>query len=164
MDIWIWAENLQNTIQPEIALVFVSILPFIELRGAIPIGILAYKLPVEYVFAVCVITNIGIVPIILFWLNYLLDYFLRVNVIRYFFEISVVRTRKKTENLVKKYGALGLTLFVAIPLPVTGAWTGSLAAFIFGIEQRKAILSIGLGVFIAGTIVTLSTLGIISLF
>jgi uncharacterized membrane protein len=79
-----------------------------------------------------------------------------------FFEWLFARTRKRSGAL-EKYGAIGLVLFVAIPLPVTGAWTGSAAAFLFGIPFRKAFPIILLGVMIAGGLVTAAVLGGVSL-
>ena len=63
--------------------------------------------------------------------------------------------------MVEKYGALGLILFVAIPLPITGAWTGCVAAFLFGVRKRWAVACIAAGVLIAGVIVTLASTGVI---
>jgi len=59
---------------------------------------------------------------------------------------------------------IGLIIFIAIPLPLTGAWTGSIAAFLLGMKPKRSIISVLAGVFIAGIIVTLSTLGVLSLF
>ena len=78
-----------------------------------------------------------------------------------FFAWVFERTRKRTEKQIEKYGPVALILFVAIPLPFTGAWTGSIAAFLFGIKNRKALPLIFLGVLIAGIIVTLATTGVI---
>ena len=76
-----------------------------------------------------------------------------------FFEKLFEKARKRAGGKIEKYEALGLTLFVAIPLPVTGAWTGCVAAFIFGIPKRLAIPAIALGVTIAGAVVTLVMTG-----
>jgi len=77
-------------------------------------------------------------------------------------DVCILRTRRNTEEKFEKYGALFLLFFVAIPLPVTGAWTGSAAAFIFGIRFWYAFPTIVGGVMIAGIIVTLTSLGIIN--
>jgi len=69
------------------------------------------------------------------------------------------RTRRKLNGRVEKYGYWALTLFVAIPLPVTGAWTGTLAAFVFGLPKKASFIAIFIGVCISATIVTLVTLG-----
>ena len=72
------------------------------------------------------------------------------------------RTRKKTKDKIEKYGDLALIIFVAIPLPNTGAWTGTLAAWLFGIPMKRALLNIFYGVLIAGVIVTMITSGLIN--
>ena len=66
--------------------------------------------------------------------------------------------------MIERYEALGLVLFVAIPLPVTGAWTGTVAAFIFGVRFRYALPAVVGGILIAGVVVTLASLGVISVF
>jgi uncharacterized membrane protein len=80
-----------------------------------------------------------------------------------FFDWLFERTRRKARDKIEKYGAWGLFVLVAIPLPVTGGWTGALAAFLFGIEKKKAIPVICLGIMAAGVIVTLLTLGVIKI-
>ena len=71
------------------------------------------------------------------------------------FDKFVIRTRKKTDNKIEKWGFWGLMIFVMIPLPVTGAYTGSFAAWLFNLRKRDAFLAVSLGVIIAGIIVTL---------
>lgn len=80
-----------------------------------------------------------------------------------FFNWLFNRTRKKTQAKIEKYGSLALILFVAIPLPYTGAWTGSLAAWLFGIPFKKSILNIFIGILIAGIIVTVTTLSVLNI-
>ena len=80
---------------------------------------------------------------------------------RRFFDRFVERARKKVKPAVEKYGYLGLAIFVAIPLPVTGAYTGVLGAFILGMNRKKAVFAVSLGVIIAGiTVTTVTFLGI----
>ena len=73
------------------------------------------------------------------------------------FERVVSRARKKVHAKVEKYGYLGLALFVAIPLPITGAYTGALGAWVLGLEPKKTFLAVLLGVIIAATVVTIVT-------
>jgi len=80
------------------------------------------------------------------------------------FDRLFARTRRRFGPMLTRLGELALILVVAVPLPMTGAWTGCLIAFLFGIPLRRAFPLIGLGVMIAGAIVTLSTLGILNLF
>ena len=95
---------------------------------------------------------IPVIPWLLF-LNYVQSKLMWFKPIQLFFTWLFNRTRRKGK-LVEQYETLGLMLFVAIPLPITGAWTGCIAAFIFGIKFRHAILAIFYGVLIAGAIVT----------
>ena len=133
-----------------------------ELRGAIPLGIGVYGLGVMEVYLFAVIGNM--IPV--FFLLWLLPAVSRFMMQKWswankFFAWVFERTRKRTEKQIEKYGPVALILFVAIPLPFTGAWTGSIAAFLFGIKNRKALPLIFLGVLIAGIIVTLATTGVI---
>jgi len=130
----------------------VSTLPIFELRGGIPFGINVLHMPYYKVYPVAVLGNIlPIIPII-----FILHYIRKIGIVKRFLK----RTELKG-NIVKKYGLLGLMLFVAIPLPITGAWTGSALAFIFSIPWYSALIAITGGVLIAGVIVTiLSLMGI----
>ena len=126
--------------------------PIWELRGAIPAGIFAFDLPWGWVLIVSLIGNIFPVPLILLFLdpisNFLCQFPRMEKIIRWVFE----RTRRKGE-LVTKYERIGLMVFVAVPFPGTGAWTGSLIAFLLGMDLKSAFLPIALGVLIAGVIV-----------
>ncbi len=152
-------------IPKEIITCFIAMLPISELRGAIPWALASPPVgggltwQEAYVFAV--IGNfIPVIPILLLlgplsnWLSS------RSKMFERFFTWLFNRTRSRS-SLIEKYEALGLTAFVAIPLPVTGAWTGCVAAFIFGIHFKYAIPSIIAGIIIAGIIVTLASLGVI---
>jgi len=131
--------------------------PISELRGAIPAGV-AMGLPFAKVLMLSIIGNLLPVPILLFLLNPLADWARKkVPFLHRFFEWFFERTRKKAA-LVEKYEALGLILFVAIPLPITGAWTGCAAATLFKVRRRYALISIALGVLIAATIVSCITM------
>jgi len=148
----------------ELITCFIAMLPISELRGAIPWALASP--PVgggltwerAYIFAVTG-NFIPVIPILLL-LGPLSRGLSRFKIFERFFNWLFSRTRKKS-RIVEKYEALGLTAFVAIPLPVTGAWTGCVAAFIFGIRFRYAVLSIISGILIAGVIVTLVSLGVI---
>jgi len=141
------------------AVVAISALPIVELRGAIPVGIAAFKMPWWKVYLIAVAGNMIPIPIILLLLGPLSRFCMRFAVGRKFFDWLFVRTRRKSASI-EKYEALGLTVFVAIPLPVTGGWTGAMVAFLMGIPFWKAMLYILLGVMIAGVIMTaLSLMG-----
>ncbi len=137
----------------------VSMLPIFELRGGIPLGLLHFKIPVLQNYLLCIAGNIlPVLPIILY-LEKIRNLLSKIKIFKKFFDWLYNRTYKRAKK-VEKYGAIGLTLFVAIPLPVTGAWTGSVAAVIFDIPPRYALPAIFLGVCLAGIIVTLLTLGV----
>ena len=138
----------------------VSMLPVFELRGGIPLGINFYGMQWYYVVPIAIAGNmVPIFPILLL-LGPLSRLLSRIPVFKRFFDWLFSRTRSRSA-VVERYKAIGLMLFVAIPLPITGAWTGSIAAFIFNIKFHNAIISILFGVFIAAVIVTtLSLLGI----
>lgn len=145
---------------PGVVVFVVSMLPVFELRGGIPLGINFYGMQWYYAVPIAIAGNmVPIFPILLL-LGPLSRLLSRIPVFKRFFDWLFSRTRSKTA-VVERYKAIGLMLFVAIPLPITGAWTGSIAAFIFNIKFHNAIISILFGVFIAAVIVTtLSLLGI----
>jgi len=145
--------------------IFLSALtPIGELRLSIPLGLGTFKLPWWQVYLVSVAGNM-VPPIMILWLFPKISAWLnqRSKMYKKFFDWLIIRTRKKTEVKINQYGALGLIIFVAIPLPNTGAWTGALAAWIFGLSFKKSLWSIFIGVLIAGIIVSLLTLGFIKL-
>lgn len=157
------AEVLKG-LPPEIVTVIIAMTPIFELRGSLPFAITYYEMNIASAFLWSVAGNIIPVVLILFffdpiakWLSKNFDFFER------FFEWLFARTRKRAGDKIKKYGPWGLFFLVAIPLPVTGGWTGALAAFLFGIEKKKAIPVIALGITAAGVIVTLITIGAIKL-
>ncbi|HIH36954.1 MAG TPA: small multi-drug export protein [Methanocellales archaeon] len=140
--------------------IVVAAMPISELRGAIPVAILHGFDPLT-AYMLAVIGNlIPVVPLLL-WLEPVSNYLRRYKNWDRFFNWLFTRTRSRHSEYFEKYGAIALSLFVAIPLPVTGAWTGCAAAFVFGIKFSHALPAIFFGVLIAGVIVTLTTLGIL---
>ncbi len=135
----------------------ISTLPIVELRGAIPVGIVAFGMPWWKVYLIAVAGNMLPIPFILLLLGPVSNFLMRFPVGKKFFDWLFSRTRRKSANI-EKYEALGLTLFVAIPLPVTGGWTGAMAAFLMGIPFGKAMFYILMGVMIAGVIMTILSL------
>lgn len=138
---------------------FLSALPIAELRGGIPLAI-GLGMPWQQAFAIAVAGNLTPVIPLLFALGPLTRYFERWPPARRMIEALFARTRRKS-GLIEKYEAVGLALFVAVPLPMTGAWTGILAAHIFGIRARYAIPAVIVGVIIAGVVVTLACQGVL---
>ena len=144
----------------ELVVLIVSILPIFELRGGIPCGF-ALNLVWWKTYLFAVLGNlIPVVPLLLF-LDPISNGLRRhISVADRFFQWLFARTRRKTEAGIQKYGVfLGLMLFVAIPLPVTGAWTGCVAAFLFGVRFRYSLPAVLLGVLIASLIVSIATYG-----
>ncbi len=133
-----------------VTVIFLAVLPWIELRGAIPYGILMGLDPI-IVFLLATSANMVIVyPLFLFleWFFHLVERFPLMDKV-------IKRTHKKAKPYVEKYGMIGLAIFVGVPLPGTGAYTGSLAAHIFGIKDKRAVFSVMSGVFIAGVLITI---------
>ena len=133
--------------------ILLSLFPIAELRGGIPYA-LANNINPFVAYFVCVGANILAFPIVFFFLEFLHPLFLKIDLYKNLFDKFVIKTREKLNDKIKKYGFWGLMLFVMIPLPVTGAYTGSFAAWLFNIPKKKAFLSVVLGVVISGIIVT----------
>lgn len=150
---------------PEVATFLIAMLPIAELRGAIPIALTVYQLEVWPAYVLAVIGNIIPAIFIVHLLGPVSGYLMqRFKIFNKFFTWLFARTKHKFTGKYEKWGNLALMIFVAIPLPITGAWTGAVAAFLFGIPKSKSLIFIGLGAAIAGIIVSLMTLGIISIF
>jgi len=135
---------------------FTAAAPISELRGAIPLAILDLDISWQLSFLVAFAGNIFPVPFLLLLLGPIARILSRIKLFERFlnwiFDIS-----RRRGGLVERYGALGLVVFVAIPLPVTGAWTGSIIAFLLGLSFWRAFPAIVLGVIVAGVIVTTLT-------
>jgi uncharacterized membrane protein len=131
----------------------ISAAPISELRGGIPTGLFEFDLSWYSVFLVSFLGNLLPVPFLLLFLDPLSRYLSKIKIFDRVLEWLFKRTRRRGRT-VERYGRIGLTLFVAVPLPITGAWTGALVAFLLGMEFKRAFISIALGVFIAGVIVT----------
>ncbi len=140
---------------------FVSMVPIIELRGAVPIGT-GMGLPWHFTLIVAIIANCIPIPFILFFVKKVLEW-MRTCKISLFSKISnwLYAKAEKNRPKIEKYAAWGLFLFVAIPLPGTGAWTGALVASLFDMDRKKASLSIFGGVVGAGIIMTLISQGVL---
>lgn len=135
-----------------VATVILATLPILELRGALPVAILA-GMPVWEAYPLAVFGNMIPIPFIIWFLEPATNFVRRWNLGNRFVEWLFARTRRKGEKI-QKYGAIGLAIFVTIPLPVTGAWTGSVAAHVFGIRKGRALLACFAGVCIAGFIMS----------
>jgi len=141
-------------LSPEVAVFLTSMLPIIELRGALPMAINLFQIAWPKAFLISFIGNLVPVPFILWLLKPIVKILSKIKPLGIFFEWLFERTRRKGDKVIEKYEEIGLLAFVAIPLPGTGAWTGALIAFLFGLDFKKSFLVITIGVFIAGVIVT----------
>jgi len=150
---------------PAEAVVFlIATVPIAELRGAIPWALtpppLGGGLSWQEAYIWSVMGNLLPVPFLLWLLEPLSERLRRWGPMDRFLGWLFARTRRRGK-LVERYGPLGLVLFVGVPLPVTGAWTGAVAAFIFGVPFRRALPAIAFGVMLAGVVVTLASLGVL---
>jgi uncharacterized membrane protein len=140
--------------------ILLAMLPISELRGAIPTAILANGMNPFLAFLLCVCFNILIVPFVFLFLYTAHGYFYKIEIYKKLFDKFIVKSEIKLKDKFEKYGYFALTLFTAIPLPVTGAYTATLASFAMQLDKKKSFMAIALGVVIAGIIVTLVTLSI----
>lgn len=147
---------------PPLAVFLVAMLPVFELRGAIPVGYAMGMTNPYLIYAIAVAGNfVPVLPIMLL-LGPAERYLRRFAIMDRFFNWLFKRTVSRSA-VIQKYESLGLILFVAIPAPMTGAWTGSIAAYLFKLPLRMAVPCIILGILIAGVVVTLLSQGVISL-
>lgn len=145
---------------PELATFLIAALPISELRGSLPIAYTVYHLPLWSAFLWSFLGNTLSTLIVIVILEPLSTFLSKhFGFWRRFFHWLFERTRKKYTKKFAKWGALALITFVAIPLPLTGGWSGAVAAFVFGIPAKKASLYITVGILIAGIIVSLVTFG-----
>ena len=149
-------------------LCLITLIPALELRASIPYGIMGNAswgitpglMPWFFVAALCILCNA-----VLGWVLYLLLPVIfqivgKLPVFGKYADSLTARARSKLKPYVEKYGTIGVALFIGIPLPGSGVYTGSLGAFMLGMERRKFMLACLLGVIIAGTIVTALTLAV----
>lgn len=137
---------------------FIAMLPIVELRAAIPVAILSLGMPWQEAVPLAILGNMIPIPFILWLLGPVSKFLSRWSIFDRFFRWLFARTLRRSEAL-KRAEVAGLIVFVAIPLPVTGAWTGSVAAYLLGFPIWRSTLYILIGVMIASVVVTLLTVG-----
>jgi len=138
---------------------FCSMLPIIELRGSIPLGA-ALGLPWYTNYIVSAFGNLIPVPFILLLINKIIDW-MKTTKLFSRFALWLERKAEKNRSKLEKGIFIGLMLFVAIPIPGTGAWTGALLASLAGVKFKKSMLAIAIGVLIAGVIMTLASYAVV---
>jgi len=153
--------NYLNGLPKDYVVMIVSALPVSELRGAIPLA-LSFGMSLSKALWLSVLGNCIIVAPALLLFKPVTEFLRKFKIWSRFFDRIFERTRRNSDAI-QKYEALGLVIFVAIPLPMTGAWSGVIAASLFKIRFRYAFISIIAGVICAGLIVTaLCALGLLS--
>lgn len=145
-----------------LTLFFVSMVPVIELRGAIPMGVLM-GIPFWLNYLVCVTGNILPVPILVLFARKVLFWLAKQPRFGHYFQKIIDIGNSKVDRL-GNFELLGLFLFVAVPLPGTGAWTGSLIATLLQMRLSKAFFAIAVGVATSGLIMWLASSGLFGIF
>lgn len=146
---------ISSGLPPELQVFFLAMLPITELRAAIPVGITLLNLPAEGAFIWGVLGNIIPTLMILLFLSPVCTFLIEHS--KFFnklFTKLFEKTRDKHTKNFERYGTFFLFLFVAIPLPGSGGWTGALIAFLFGISFWRAAMAISLGIATAGLLIT----------
>jgi len=155
-----FAEHLGSFISPEIVVLIVSMLPLIELRGGILVAAVL-EIPTWRAVIFCVIGNIIPIPFILLFIKQIFAWLRPTKLFGPIVRKLEIRAMNKSDSI-KKMEFIGLMLFVGVPLPGTGAWTGALIAALLEIDLKKASLSIFFGILIAATIMTLLSYGVLA--
>ena len=146
-----------------------TIMPVTELRVGLPLALvyaIENNIPIWLIFSLIILLNILIIFFIFYFLDNLHHIFLKSKIYKKLFEKYLLKFQKKVDKFEKKYNTAGffaLILFVAVPLPGTGAWTGSLLSWLVDLDRKKSILAISMGVLIAGLLILFGTLGFLSL-
>ncbi len=148
---------------PELNVFLLSLIPVGELRLAIPMGILQYHLNPWEVFVIAVVGNCIPTFFIVWFMPKIEQLCRKSSLLSKLLDAIFKRTRRKFSSQYERYGSIALMIFVAIPLPGTGVWTGALAGWLFGIKARHIFLYVNLGALLAGIIVMLLTLGFVQL-
>lgn len=159
-------------------LVLLTFVPLFELRWSIPIGLFSktisgipiigsmqgFGLSLWLVFIVCVGANIFLGFLAYFFFDKVIFIFLKVPQLKKFYDRIVIKSQKKVAPLVEKYGLIGMSIFIAIPLPGSGTWTGALVGNLLNFGYKKFFVANLIGIIIAGVIVTIVFAGAFSIF
>jgi len=149
-------------INPIIATFVTSMVPGIEVRGGVILGI-AMGLPWQEAALIGILGNIAIIPVVIIFARYVLDLIGRIGFMKGIVEKYKARVISKSKSI-QKYGPIGLLLFVGIPIPGTGVWTGAILAVLMNLAMKKSIPALIGGILIATFIMVSGTMGVIRLF
>lgn len=130
----------------------------LELRASIPDGLIDAALAPVLVVIACILATIVLAPIVWIFLAKGIDLFLRIQWIDDLYQKVVVRARNNVESYVERWGTLGLALFIGVPLPGSGVYSGALGAYLLGFTFTQYMIAAALGVMIAGGLVTAAVL------
>ncbi len=154
------AGGITGSMMGKYILIFViSLMPILELRGGL-IAASLLDMPPWQSFIVCLVANILIKTIVMFFIVKIFDFLSKINFFKKIINWWKNKALSKKEGI-EKYGYLGVTMFVGVPLPGTGAWTGCLLAVLLGLDKKKSFISALLGVLIAGVIMMIFSYGIL---
>jgi len=134
-----------------------TLMPLLELRASIPYGILATDLHWSLVFLIAVAANAVLGPLVYLFIDKLIHHFFHIRWFHKWYHAHVEITQKRIHKSIEKYGEWGIALFIGVPLPGTGSYSGALGSYLLGLSYKKFIIANLLGVIIAGIIVTIIT-------
>ena len=143
--------NVLDFIPVALRILILAAVPILEQKAAIPVGIIA-GLPVWEVYILTLIGAALPSPFIIWFIEHIFQFLRRYPLMDKIITGFETKTRGKSGNI-QKYKLFGLVLFVAIPLPGTGVWTGSLAAVLLGLEKKSAVLAVFMGALVCGLII-----------
>jgi len=145
-------ETISN---PYLLIVILTLMPALELRASIPYGILMAKEPVWLVVLLAVAVNILLGPVVFFLLDKVLHLFLKVRFLDRIWQRVIARTQRKIKPKVDKYGIWGLAVFIGVPLPGSGVYSGAVGGYLLGFTRREFYIATVCGVLIAAAAVTI---------
>lgn len=154
-----FAVTLGKYVSKEAVVFIISMIPILELRGGLIVSKLL-EVPITTAIPLCIIGNIIPIPFILLFIKQIFKWMKKIRLFRGLIEKLESRAMSKSDNI-KKYEFWGLVLFVGIPLPGTGAWTGSLIAALLDVDFKKAVLAELLGIAIATVIMSFLSYGLL---
>ena len=151
-------EELRHAIEsgsPLIAVIVLTFMPIFELRASIPYGLLVAEIPLQVLLPIVVLVNWLVAPVMYFFMRYILVFVRRWGWFDRLWQKYTAKAQRKAEKVMETWGLWGLALFIGIPLPGSGVYTGAVVAFVLGVSLRQFIWVALAGVCIAALAVTL---------